>query len=185
MSLSGLSLDINDECSPEKAIFDGTKGSVEIVEVDFNSSLAAIRFFLAISLTQNAILIPEKRAIKQTEKTTAVMFPLRFHSASSALAEFVAEAVLVVVELLVVDADVVVDIVETDAVVEVDEVKDVVELVLDVVVELVVDVVVEVVLDVVVVSEEVVMLDVVVLVVVELVLVVVVVVVCVDVASLA
>lgn len=126
MSPSGLFLDINEECSPAKAIFEGTKGSVEIVEVDFNSSLAAIRFFLAISLTQNAILIPEKTAIKQTPKITAVIFPLRFHSASSAPAEFVAEAVLAVVELLVVDADLVVDVVEMDDIVEVDEFKDVV-----------------------------------------------------------
>lgn len=71
---------VNVERSPKEPILEGTKGFVEIVEeVDFNSSLAAIRFFLALSLTQNAILIPENRDIKQTEKTTAVMFPLRFH----------------------------------------------------------------------------------------------------------
>lgn len=176
MSLSGSSLAVNVKGPPEETILEGTKGSVEIVEVDFNSSLSAIRFFLALSLTQNAILIPENRDIKQTEKTIAVMFPLRFHSARSAFAEFVAEdvlvvvvEVLVVVELLVVDADVVVAVVEVDEVVEVNEVEDVVEVVLEVVAA----------------SEEVVVLEVVVLVVVELVLVVVVIEVSADVASLA
>jgi hypothetical protein len=163
---------VNDERSPDEAILEGTKGSVEIVEVDFRSSLAAIRFFLFLSLTQKPMLIPENRDIKQTEKTIAVMFPLRFHSASSALAELVAETelvvvvdVLVVVELLLVDTNVVaevVEVVEVDDVVEVDEVE----------------------VEVVVVSEEVVVVEVVVLVVVELVLVVVSVVDSVDVVSL-
>lgn len=172
MSLSGLSLTVNAEHSPKETLLEETKGSVEIVEVDFNSPLAAIRFFLALSLTQNAILIPENRDIKQTEKTIAAMFPLRFHSARSAFAEFVTESVLVVVvevlvvvELLVVDTDVVVVVVEVDEVVGFNEV--------------------EVVVEVVAVSEEVVVLEVVVLVVVELVLVVVVVEVSVDMVSLA
>lgn len=130
----------------------------------FMSSRAAIRLDLARSLAQWRMLTPENSEMRQHEKMMAAMFPLRFHSASSALAVLVAEAVEVVVEELVVvvelldvvDVEVVVDCVEVDEVELVVDVVDVAEV--DDVDEVVVEV--EDVVDVVVVSEEVVLVDV-------------------------
>jgi hypothetical protein len=107
------------------------------------------------------MLTPENREIRQQEKMMAAMFPLRFHSAISALVVLVAEAAEVVVEELVAVVVELLEVVEVDEVVDCVEVEEV-ELVLVVVVE-VDDIVVELeveVVEVVEVSEEVVLVDV-------------------------
>lgn len=141
---------------------DAASGSAE-TGLAFRSSLAAMRLDFARSLTQCKMLTPENSEIRQQEKMIAAMFPLRFHSAISALVVLVAEAVVVVVEELDAVVVVLIEVVEVEVVVgwvEVDEV----ELVLVVIVE-VDDVLVEVeveveVVDVVDVSEELVLVDV-------------------------
>ncbi|KAJ5880177.1 uncharacterized protein N7473_011230 [Penicillium subrubescens] len=88
------------------------------------------------------MLTPENSEMRQQEKMVAAMFPLRFHSAISALVVLVAEAVVVVVEELVAVVVDLLEVVEVEVVVDWVEV-DVVELVLVVIVE-VDDVLVEV-----------------------------------------
>jgi hypothetical protein len=99
---------------------DEASGSAEAA-LAFLSSLAAMRLDLARSLAQCAMLIPANSEMRQQPKTMAAMFPLRFHSAVSALVVPVADAVAVVVD------NVAVVVVELLAVVEVEVVADCVE----------------------------------------------------------
>ena len=157
-SPKGPSLNIIDERFEMRSAVDPgrdePRGSVEAA-LAFKSSLAAIRFDLALSRAQCTMLIPANSEIRQQPKTMAAMFPLRFHSAISALVVLVADTVAVVVELLeLAEVEVVVDCVEVDVVeaAVVIEVEDVV-----VIEEVVVDVEVA---DEMVVSDEVVIVDV-------------------------
>lgn len=112
---------------------DAVRGPVETV-LAFASSRAAMRLDFARSLAQCKMLTPEKSEIRQHEKMMAAMFPLRFHSAISALVVLVAEAVVVVVEELLALVGELLDVVEVAVVVDLAEVDEVV-LILVVIVE--------------------------------------------------
>lgn len=130
----------------------------------FASARVAMRLDFARSLAQCKMLTPEKSEIRQQEKMIAAMFPLRFHSAISALVVLVAEAVVVVVEELVALVAELLDVVEVAVVVDWVEVDEVVLIFIvivevdDMLVEVEVEVEVDVV-EVVEVSEELVLVD--------------------------
>lgn len=134
---------------------DEPRGSVGTA-LAFKSSLAAIRFDLALSRTQCTMLIPANSEIRQQPKTMAATFPLRFHSAVSALVVLVADAVAVVVEEVAIVEELL-ELAEVEVVVDCVEVDEVEAAVVAEIEEVVVDVEIG---DAVVVSEEVVIVDV-------------------------